>query len=132
MIIHLLLVILIIYNIHKNQKCLSKTNLPLDNYNHRNVLPYQYYKVYTQYHFQFIGNLYNKDKNIMLKLYGRERIRYVWDYYIIYQNHTTQTKIDLPNIKKKLEHLDTIFIDIFQEEFIFYKNEVKYHYYPYL
>lgn len=88
--------------------------------------------IFNRYSFEFIGNLYNKEKNIMLKLYGRERIRHVWDYFIIYNNHSTETKIDLENTKKRLEHLDSLFIEIFQAEFILYKNENKYKYYPYI
>jgi len=88
--------------------------------------------IFNRYNFEFIGNLYNKEKNIMLKLYGRERIRHVWDYFIIYNNHSTETKIDLENTKKRLEHLDSLFIEIFQAEFILYKNENKYKYYPYI
>lgn len=82
--------------------------------------------------YQFIGNLYNKEKNIMLKLYGRERIRHVWDYFIIYNNHSTETKIDLSSHKNRLEHLDSVYIEIFQADFILYKNENKYKYYPYI
>ena len=82
--------------------------------------------------YEFIGNLYNKEKNIMLKLYGRERIRYVWDYFIIYNNHSTETKIDLSSHKNRLEHLDSLYIEIFQTDFILYKNENKYKYYPYI
>lgn len=82
--------------------------------------------------FQFIGNLYNNKKNIMLKLYGRERIRHVWDYFIIYNNHSTETKMDLSSHKNRLEHLDSIYLEIFQTDFILYKNENRYHYYPYI
>lgn len=85
-----------------------------------------------QQNYEFIGNLYYKEKNIMLKLYGRERIRHVWDYFIIYNNHSTETKIDLSSHKNRLEHLDSLYIEIFQADFILYKNENKYRYYPYI
>lgn len=92
----------------------------------------QFYNPNNNNHYEFIGNLYNKDKNIMLKLYGGERIRHVWDYFIIYNNHSTETKIDLSSEKKRLEDLDSVYIEIFQSEFILYKNENKYKYYPYI
>ena len=122
-------IILILLLIIKYYEFILKTKKN-DNINmfDRNIVNYRN----KSFQFEFIGNLYNKEKNIMLKLYGRERIRHVWDYFIIYNNHSTETKIDLSTTKNRLENLDSIYIEIFQAEFILYKNENKYKYYPYI
>lgn len=126
-------IILILLLIIKYYEFIFKTKKN-DNINmfDRNIEEYPFNYRNKSFQFEFIGNLYNKEKNIMLKLYGLERIRHVWDYFIIYNNHSTETKIDLSTTKNRLENLDSIYIEIFQAEFILYKNENKYKYYPYI
>jgi len=129
MFIQIILILLLLYKL-----CFFSTQTELKNIPDKIVpsnLP-SFRQLNNHFHFEFIGNLYNKEKNIMLKLYGRERIRRVWDYFIIYSNHSIETKIDVSSHKEKLEHLDSVYIEIFQTEFILYKNENKYKYYPYI
>ena len=46
--------------------------------------------------YYFIGTLYNKEKNRVVQLYGRERYKHMWDYYIVFNGDTfTQSQIYL-------------------------------------
>lgn len=133
MFIQIILILLIIYKFYF-YNIMSKYNYKQNNnviLPQRNPFLNSFQNPFPN-NYEFIGNLYNKEKNIMLKLYGRERIRHVWDYFIIYNNHSTETKIDLSSHKNRLEHLDSLYIEIFQADFILYKNENKYKYYPYI
>lgn len=81
--------------------------------------------------FEFVGTLYNKEENIVVQLYGRERYRDRWDYYILFNGKNfTQTTIHL-KITTFLENEQAVFLDIFGKEFVLYKNDsMKFLYVP--
>jgi hypothetical protein len=72
--------------------------------------------------FYEIGTLYNKHENINLKLFGRERYKYMWDYYIIYNDNTGLTsRVDIPEINNILYDNDDVYIKMFDKTYILYK-----------
>lgn len=83
-------------------------------------------------HFFFYGTLYNKQKNLVVQLYARERHRNTWDYYIVFNGtNFTSSKIYLEKFHDNINYQDSIYLDVFDETFVIYKTQVEHIYETY-